>query len=134
LLQAAYEADISIQRPIFESPSKINEKNFHEHLGDETYWNAYLEFFSRLVLEKGAAAAIEEYIFSPRVNVEQPEPGKPPIKMLARFLAGVLHPMIHTGYGTEFGLPGMVAEGKRLDRRYVASLTPSDRLRADRSP
>lgn len=31
--------------------------------------------------------------------------------MLNRFLMGVVHPIIHAGYGCEFGLPGMVAEG-----------------------
>ncbi|OBZ73399.1 hypothetical protein A0H81_07066 [Grifola frondosa] len=31
--------------------------------------------------------------------------------MLNRFLAGILHPLIHTGYGCEFGLLGMIAEG-----------------------
>lgn len=31
--------------------------------------------------------------------------------MLDRFLSGLLHPMIHTGYGAEFRLPGMVVEG-----------------------
>ena len=34
------------------------------------------------------------------------------MKMLSRFLAGVLHPLIHVGYGAEFGLLGMFAEGK----------------------
>ena len=31
--------------------------------------------------------------------------------MLDRFLSGLLHPIIHTGYGAEFRLPGMVVEG-----------------------
>lgn len=31
--------------------------------------------------------------------------------MLSRFLGGFLHPLIHAGYGVEFGLPGLVAEG-----------------------
>ena len=31
--------------------------------------------------------------------------------MLAQFMSGVLHPLIHTGNGIEFGLPGLVAEG-----------------------
>lgn len=35
--------------------------------------------------------------------------------MLNRFLAGVLHPIIHTGYGAEFGLPGMLVEGTHSD-------------------
>ena len=31
--------------------------------------------------------------------------------MLSRFLMGVVHPIIHAGYGCEFGLPGLVSEG-----------------------
>ena len=31
--------------------------------------------------------------------------------MLTRFLAGLLHPLIHTGLGVEFNLPGTFAEG-----------------------
>lgn len=80
-----------------------------------SYWDAYLEFFSSVLLEKGAAATIEKYIFSPQANVEEPAEGKPPMQMLSRFLAGLLHPLIHTGYGAEFGLLGMVAEGEILD-------------------
>ncbi|OCH85389.1 hypothetical protein OBBRIDRAFT_838993 [Obba rivulosa] len=127
LLRAAYEADIPIQRSTWKSPSKIDEKNFHDHLGDENYWDAYLEFFSGILLEKSAEAVIEEYIFSPRVNIEQPEPGKPPMKMLTRFLSGVMHPMIHTGYAAEFGLLGLVAEGlaqAAVHKAEVATFVP----------
>lgn len=47
---------------------------------------------------------LEEYLFTLEYN-------KPPRRMLSRFLMGVVHPIIHAGYGCEFGLPGMVAEG-----------------------
>jgi len=63
-----------------------------------------MEFFAAAVLEKGISAVLELYLFSPEAN-------KPPKRMLNRFLSGVLHPVIHVGYGCEFGLPGMVAEG-----------------------
>ncbi|PCH34665.1 hypothetical protein WOLCODRAFT_139493 [Wolfiporia cocos MD-104 SS10] len=33
------------------------------------------------------------------------------MQMLSRWMAGLLHPLIHTGYGAEFGLLGMLAEG-----------------------
>ncbi|KAH9940616.1 hypothetical protein B0H21DRAFT_574991 [Amylocystis lapponica] len=111
LLEAAYDAHVSYMRPAFESPESIDEQNFHEHLGDERFYNSYLEFFSSAVLEKGAEATIEEYVFSPKANILPPASGKQPMHMLNRFLAGLLHPLIHTGYGAEFGLLGMVAEG-----------------------
>lgn len=31
--------------------------------------------------------------------------------MLSRFIYGVVHPFIHVGYGAEFGLLGISAEG-----------------------
>ena len=75
------------------------------------FYDAYLKFFTEVVLEKGAAATLEEYIFSPKANVEPPKPDQPPMQMVNRLLSGLLHPMIHTGYGAEFGLLGMFAEG-----------------------
>lgn len=76
-----------------------------------SYYNAYLKFFSDELLDKGPAAVIEEFIFSPKANIEPPKPGKEPMQMANRFLAGLLHPLIHTGYGCEFGLLGQLAEG-----------------------
>jgi len=38
--------------------------------------------------------------------------------MLTRFFAGLLHPLIHTGLGIEFGLPGTLAEGTDIPSRY----------------
>ena len=56
------------------------------------------------IQEKGISAVLEKYLFTPEYN-------RPPRRMLNRFLMGVVHPIIHAGYGCEFGLPGMVAEG-----------------------
>lgn len=47
---------------------------------------------------------LEQYFFSPEANTSSR-------RMLNRIFTGVLHPFIHVGYGCEFGLPGMVAEG-----------------------
>lgn len=47
---------------------------------------------------------LEKYLFTPEYN-------ESPRRMLSRFLMGVVHPIIHAGYGCEFGLPGLVAEG-----------------------
>ena len=33
--------------------------------------------------------------------------------MLSRFYARIYHPLIYVGYGLEFGLLGMVAEGAK---------------------
>ncbi|KAG5333941.1 hypothetical protein C0989_004595 [Termitomyces sp. Mn162] len=109
LIKAGYEADSSYQRPAFESPEKITEKNFKDHLGDRQFYGAYLAFFTDIVRQQGAAAAIEQYIFAKDVNIDPSAKKKP--DMLNRFLGGLVHPMIHLGYGLEFNLPGMVVEG-----------------------
>ncbi|CCM00192.1 uncharacterized protein FIBRA_02220 [Fibroporia radiculosa] len=128
LLEAAYQSHVSSMRPAFESPGSITEKNFHEHLGDEKYYNAYLKFFSSILVERGAEKTIEEYIFSAKMNVSIPAVGHPSLEMLSRFLSGLFHPMIHTGYGAEFGLLGMVAEGlaqTALQKPFASVLIPS---------
>ena len=67
-------------------------------------WTAYKNFFDAAIQEQGVSAVLEKYFFSPEANTA-------PRRMLNRFFTGVLHPFIHVGYGCEFGLPGMVAEG-----------------------
>lgn len=107
--------------------------NFNQHLGDDRYlssfayttvlltslryFNSYMQFFASYVKEKGVSASIENFVLSREANLgsgsekaELPKEKQP--QMLSRFLNGVLHPMIHTGYGAEFTLPGMVIEGQ----------------------
>lgn len=53
---------------------------------------------------------MEEYIFAPSANFDNS--AKTPRRMLSRMLAVLFHPMIHAGNGLEFGIPGLIAEGK----------------------
>ncbi|KAF8994946.1 hypothetical protein BDQ17DRAFT_1311205 [Cyathus striatus] len=106
VIEAAFDLSVSIQRPAFTSPGVIDSENWKEHLGDENYYDSYLKFFIDEVRTKGAAASLEEYVFSVDANVGNEEPA-----MVSRFVDGLVHPLIHTGYGFEFGMPGMVAEG-----------------------
>ena len=74
------------------------------------YYQAYLEFFSAEVKVKSFGAIVEEYIFAPKANFVVRGDGNQP-EMLTRFFAGLVHPLIHTGLGVEFNLPGTFAEG-----------------------
>ncbi|PPQ76847.1 hypothetical protein CVT26_002301 [Gymnopilus dilepis] len=115
-VESAYERDCDYEKPAFESPGRITTENFSDHLGDERYYNAYKDFFTAYVKDKGVATSIEDYILSPEANLgfeANLSKGKQP-HMLSRFLNGVLHPLIHTGYGAEFTLPGMVVEGEMV--------------------
>ncbi|EGN97426.1 hypothetical protein SERLA73DRAFT_57675 [Serpula lacrymans var. lacrymans S7.3] len=113
VIEAAYELDSRHQRALFESPEAITEENFIDHLGDEKFYKAYLTFFTNALLEKGAAATLEKFVFSDEYNYEAPnlKDGQSQPKMLVRFYDALMHTMIHVGYGLEFGLMGMVVEG-----------------------
>lgn len=125
LLNAAYHTHVVYMKPAFPPPDEeemkriqdarkaiINESNWKEHLGDERYYQAYVAFFSRVLLSRanGISSVLEDYVFSKDANVVPASNGSRPM-MLSRFLAGFLHPLIHAGYGSEFGLPGLIAEG-----------------------
>ncbi|EFI26569.1 hypothetical protein CC1G_15783 [Coprinopsis cinerea okayama7 len=113
VIAAGYEKDCGYEKPGIPAPRKITRDNFNDHLGDETFYRAYLDFFSEILVQKGINATVEEFLFSPEANIGRnkniPQEKQP--RMLARFFSGVVHPLIHTGYGVEFGLPGLVAEG-----------------------
>lgn len=72
------------------------------------YYDAYLAFFAAELAAKGPRGVLEEYVFSTAAN--HPEGGKQ-VEMLNRFTDGVIHPLIHVGYGYELGIPGMIVEG-----------------------
>ncbi|KAG8215388.1 hypothetical protein J3R82DRAFT_8989 [Butyriboletus roseoflavus] len=106
-----YKRDGNIQRPAFESPEPITEENFVGHLGDENFYQGYVNFFSKKISEKGAASTLEEFVFSEKYNFQKGRDANTQPEMLTRMFDGLLHPLIHAGYGVEFGLKGMLVEG-----------------------
>ncbi|KAJ6476997.1 hypothetical protein C8R45DRAFT_833639 [Mycena sanguinolenta] len=112
-LEAIWNQHVELERFAYHSPGSITEHTFADHLGDEEYYQAYLYFFSDLLLRKPVEEVVEEWIFSSKVNfsVNNPNHHGPQPEMLNRLLAGILHPMLYLGYGLEFSLPGLVAEG-----------------------
>ncbi|KDR73013.1 hypothetical protein GALMADRAFT_281208 [Galerina marginata CBS 339.88] len=133
IVQSGYERDCNYEKPAFKSPRPITAETFNEHLGDEKYFNSYLEFFTAYVKDKGISAALEDFIFSPKANLDPKfskadvSPEEQP-QMLSRFLSGVLHPMIHTGYGAEFNLPGMIIEGMSCLAQTAVHVSSPDLL------
>ncbi|KAG2153340.1 hypothetical protein DEU56DRAFT_480362 [Suillus clintonianus] len=111
VIEAFYKQDSEMQRPAFASPKLITEQNFVEHLGDEHFYEAYTSFFDKVIEEKGAAATFEEFVFSEKYNFDPRRDAASQPEMLSRFVDGVMHPLIHCGYGVEFGLKGMLSEG-----------------------
>ena len=82
-----------------------------------------MNFFTYYVQEEGFSVALEDFIFSPKANLGHGTNAQLPVDkqphMLSRLLAGVLHPIIHIGYGAEFNLPGMIVEGKAHQTHYL---------------
>lgn len=116
LLREGYKTDGDPQRPLGTSPAPISDNNFVDHLGDEKYYQAYLHFFSDQLVTKGVDKTLEGYLYSKGANFNDRAEmdGSRQPEMFARFMSGLMHPLIHTGYGLEFGLPGILAEGMSL--------------------
>lgn len=116
LLREGYKNDRAYQRPLGTSPVPISGENFADHLGDEKYYQAYLEFFSDHLVAEGVDKTLEDYIYSKRANFNDRAEvdGSQQPEMFARFMSGLMHPLIHMGYGLEFGLLGILAEGASL--------------------
>ncbi|KAJ7061981.1 hypothetical protein C8F01DRAFT_1136024 [Mycena amicta] len=113
LIQAMYDKEAAIQRPIYVEGSPLTEDkrvmtatNWTQRLGNDNVhmYSSYLTFFTGEVAKLGVAGAFERYLFSPEANANG-------TLMLARFMSRLLHPMIQAGFGIEFGQDFMVAQG-----------------------
>ncbi|KAA1473981.1 hypothetical protein DENSPDRAFT_823618 [Dentipellis sp. KUC8613] len=127
LLDAAYATHMQYQKPLVRSPHSITEANFLEHLDEDEYYEAYLAYFANYLDTHDIAETVDRFIFSPEYNYipnldelnardkknggtgskQQPE-------MLNRCLASLVHPLIHVGYGVEFGVKGQLAEDRMI--------------------
>ncbi|KAJ7446572.1 hypothetical protein FB451DRAFT_788611 [Mycena latifolia] len=110
-IQAAYDAEAAIQRPLHyhgspDAANRITKDNWTGSLGKahDSMYPDYLAFFSSEIAKYGVSGALERYVFSPEAN------GNGAL-MLSRFVGGLLHPLIQAGFGIEFGQDFMVAEG-----------------------
>ncbi|CAK1362212.1 Oxidoreductase AflY [Cercospora beticola] len=65
-------------------------------------YSNYLRFFEERIEARGWKAVVVEYLFS-RSDVAE--------AMLGQLFEGAYHPLIQLGFGIEFELPGLVAEG-----------------------
>lgn len=85
------------------------------------FYTSYLEYFRTVLCEKDITEVLEDYLFSAKANVGGAGvEGEP--KMLVRFFSALIHPLIHTGNGLEFGLLGLVAEGELFNALWYRSV------------
>ncbi|KAG7087842.1 hypothetical protein E1B28_013780 [Marasmius oreades] len=111
IISMGYKKNEHMMKPRRSSPEPITQENFNDHLGDHSYYDAYLRFFTEELRSKGPSSTLEEYIFSPKVNFGTISKHGDHPSMLSRFVAALMHALIHVGYGAEFGLPGMFVQG-----------------------
>ncbi|KAJ5381455.1 Oxidoreductase ptaJ [Penicillium cataractarum] len=105
-IRAAYERNQSYQRTVVPAVVEVIEKMnatgvFTEYLGEEKHYPNFLSFFQRQIDEKGVGAVLNEYVFAESEQAEN---------MLCRLWGGLLHPLIHLGFGLEFNQPAIVAQ------------------------
>lgn len=78
-----------------------NPSDFAKYLGKEKYYHDFLIFFQNEMEAKGWQAVVNEYVFAGDERADD---------MLGRMYAGLLHPLIHLGFGIEFNQPAIIAE------------------------
>ncbi|KAG7287776.1 hypothetical protein NEMBOFW57_007291 [Staphylotrichum longicolle] len=106
-LQRAYDDGVAIQRPIPPLDKAAvqalhDPDTFRKHVGDLNHYTNYLVFFKEEIATKGWQAVLQEYVFSGTPNAET---------IFVQLYEGAFHPIIHLGFGVEFELPAIIAEG-----------------------
>jgi hypothetical protein len=77
--------------------TEISDQNWKDHIGVDKFYPNYLEFFKDQISKNGAPKTVLSYALDPTA--------------LPSFVSGAVHPLIHTGFGIEFGVNDVVAEG-----------------------
>lgn len=129
-LQRNYDVNMSYQRPATKSDSQVlknlyDPEKFGGYLGIGRHYNDFLEFYRAEMDEKGWPAVVNEQIFAKDT-------------MLLRLFAGIVHPLIHLGFGVEFHQPAIVAEAlaqtacHRVEGMDSILLAPEQAVKADK--
>jgi hypothetical protein len=105
-LQQAYGDNKSYQRPQMKSDEATidrlqDEAFFASYLGPEDHYSTFLHFFQREIGRTSWQKVLQKYLLAGDKRAND---------MLARLYAGFLHPIIHLGFGIEFGQPAIIAE------------------------
>ena len=100
----AGDDNVSYQRspvPLKQSTDMQDPKKFKSYLGSEKYYRNFLVFFKEEMDQKGWQEVLNEYMFKGDERADD---------MLVRMFGGILHPIIHLGFGVEFEQPAIIAE------------------------
>jgi Questin oxidase-like len=102
----AYQGNANYQRSSVPLEKEIVQKMhdpeiYASCMGDEKYYHDYLVFYTSELESKGLAKTLDAYLFGDT---------KQAFDLFGRLFAGLLHPLIHLGFGLEFDQPAIVAE------------------------
>jgi Questin oxidase-like len=78
-------------------PTEITDENWTEYIGKDVFYPNYLEYFKRKITAEGVQSTVINYALKP--------------SLLPSLVSGAVHPLIHLGFGLEFGSDIVVAEG-----------------------
>ncbi|ETS76961.1 hypothetical protein PFICI_10835 [Pestalotiopsis fici W106-1] len=106
-LQRAWDDGVAIQRPTPPLDEDVvkkleNPAEFRARIGSIPNYTNFLHFFRNQMDKKGWQAVVSEYAFSRTPLAET---------IFAQLFEGAYHPFIHIGFGIEFNLPSIIAEG-----------------------
>ncbi|KAK4243421.1 hypothetical protein C7999DRAFT_36254 [Corynascus novoguineensis] len=107
-IRRAYDDGEGIQRPKPQPDPKVVDEmtdpfKFLDRMQDIEEYSNFLAFFEKEIAAKGSwQAVVNEYVFARHPQSDF---------LLAQVFEGLYHPLIHIGFGIEFELPGLVAEG-----------------------
>ncbi|KAF9369496.1 hypothetical protein CPC16_004467 [Podila verticillata] len=96
-LRGIYESHAVEQRPIGSVQKTFTPADWKSEAGNGEFYASYLEFFRQEVSRLGRVEAIVKYAFDTDV--------------IGRTFSGAFHPLIHLGYGVDFGIDAIVSEG-----------------------
>ncbi|KAI8987312.1 hypothetical protein BDF20DRAFT_849389 [Mycotypha africana] len=96
-IQEIFDYHAKDQRPLPPSVGELTRENYTEQLGNGDAYTSFLNLFKKEVDKYGMHDTVRRWVWSG--------------DLLARTIGGAYHPVIHIGYGLEFGIPAIVAEG-----------------------
>ncbi|KAJ5146419.1 uncharacterized protein N7515_000983 [Penicillium bovifimosum] len=105
-IKACYDRNAIYQRPVMPTDQEVVKSmhdvtKFQEYFGKEQHYPNYLAFFQQELDAKGVGSVLTEYVFAGDQRAES---------MLCRLFGGLIHPLIHLGFGLEFNQPAIVAQ------------------------
>ncbi|RAO71615.1 uncharacterized protein BHQ10_007627 [Talaromyces amestolkiae] len=106
-IQDAYDRGHSYQRAPYPVDDKvvhaiIEKSTFKDYLGKEEHYSNFLAFFQQEISTKGVEETLREHVFAEDEHADE---------LLGRLFSGLIHPIIHLGFGIEFNQPAIIAEG-----------------------